>query len=138
MNRKDFLKNTAALCGLSLIPGGLIESCKKDSYAGPSNVNFTLDLSQSTNAALNSAGGFMVTNGVLVMNLDGATFSAVSATCTHQGCQVGYSSSLGRVSCPCHGASFSATTGAVLGGPAPTALSTYHATLSGHILTVKS
>jgi cytochrome b6-f complex iron-sulfur subunit len=138
MNRKDFLKSSVALCGLSLIPTGVIQSCKKQDFSGPSNVNFTLDLSQSANATLNNVGGALVANGVLVIRLDTATFSAVSDTCTHQGCSVGYSSAQGKVVCPCHGASFNASTGAVLGGPAPSALTKYSTTLSGNILTVKS
>ena len=138
MNRKDFLKNSAALCGLALIPTGVIESCKKQDYSGPSNVNFTLDLNQSANTTLNNIGGALTANGVLVIRLDATTFSAVSATCTHEGCAVGYNSSQGKVTCPCHGASFNASTGAVLGGPAKSALTKYAATLSGNILTVKS
>jgi len=135
MDRKDFLKSSAALCGLALIPSGMIQSCKKQDYSGP-NVNFTLDLSQSANAALNSVGGSLKINGVLIMRLDPSNFSVLSATCTHEGCQVGYNSSSSKVTCPCHGASFNASNGSVLGGPAPTALKKYTATLNGTILTV--
>ena len=47
---------------------------------------------------------------------------AYSAVCTHQGCIVSYDT-LGHVMrCPCHGATFDSTSGAVLSGPAPTAL----------------
>jgi len=43
-------------------------------------------------------------------------FVAFDATCTHQGCPVQFSGS--TFQCPCHGAEFDATTGAVLRGPA--------------------
>ncbi len=43
-------------------------------------------------------------------------FVAFDATCTHQGCPVQYAGS--QFQCPCHGAVFDATTGAVLQGPA--------------------
>jgi thiosulfate dehydrogenase [quinone] large subunit len=46
--------------------------------------------------------------------------TALSAVCTHAGCQVGYQG--GILVCPCHGSEFSATTGAVLQGPAVTPL----------------
>lgn len=41
----------------------------------------------------------------------------LSATCTHQGCTVS-SVSGGRITCPCHGSRFDASTGAVVNGPA--------------------
>jgi thiosulfate dehydrogenase (quinone) large subunit len=42
--------------------------------------------------------------------------SALSAICTHAGCEVTYEG--GQLVCPCHGSVFNATTGAVLQGPA--------------------
>lgn len=44
-------------------------------------------------------------------------FRCFSAVCTHAGCTVDYSKSGQRFVCPCHGAEFDATSGAVLGGP---------------------
>ncbi|MGN6568799.1 MAG: ubiquinol-cytochrome c reductase iron-sulfur subunit [Flavipsychrobacter sp.] len=137
MERRDFFKSACALCGLALIPGALVESCTKQSYTGPSNVNFTLDLTQSANAALNTVGGAVIANGVIVIRSSAGTFNALSATCTHQGCQVGYNSSAQEIVCPCHGGTYNLS-GKVLGGPPPSALTTYTATLSGNILTVKS
>ncbi len=138
MERKDFLKTGLAMCGLALIPTGLVESCKKQSFAGPTNVNFTLDLTNSANASLNATGGSLIANGVIVIRLNATTFKAFSATCTHQGCTVGYNPSGSTIMCPCHGGTYSATTGAVISGPPPSGLSTYTATLAGNILTVKS
>jgi thiosulfate dehydrogenase (quinone) large subunit len=56
---------------------------------------------------------------LLVRHPDG-TLTAMSAICTHAGCQVGYQG--GTVVCPCHGATYDASTGAVTGGPAPQGL----------------
>jgi thiosulfate dehydrogenase (quinone) large subunit len=55
--------------------------------------------------------------------------SALSAVCTHAGCEVTYES--GQLVCPCHGSVFSARTGAVLQGPASQPLPTRHVVESG-------
>jgi Rieske Fe-S protein len=47
---------------------------------------------------------------------------AFSAVCTHAGCPVDYQQSAKEFVCPCHGGTYSATTGAVLGGPPPSPL----------------
>jgi thiosulfate dehydrogenase [quinone] large subunit len=44
------------------------------------------------------------------------SFLAYTAVCTHEGCTVSYDGR--QFSCPCHGATFDATTGDVTGGPA--------------------
>ncbi len=139
MERKDFIKRSMALCGLALIPTAIIESCTKQNYAGPANVNFTLDLTNSANSSLNTIGGAVNTaQGIIVIRQSAQTFQAFSSTCTHQGCTVGYDSNSGHIVCPCHGGTFNSSTGAVISGPPPSALTKYTVTLSGNILTVKS
>jgi Rieske Fe-S protein len=55
---------------------------------------------------------------VIVSQPTSGEFKAFSAVCTHQQCLV--SQVQGQtVTCPCHGSTFSATDGSVLGGPAP-------------------
>jgi thiosulfate dehydrogenase (quinone) large subunit len=60
---------------------------------------------------------------IVVRHGDGS-LAAFSAVCTHAGCQVGLAA--GALVCPCHGSRFSASTGAVLQGPAVTPLATKH------------
>jgi len=52
---------------------------------------------------------------VVIRQSDG-TLTALSAICTHAGCEVAYQG--GVLYCPCHGSRFNATTGAVIQGPA--------------------
>jgi Rieske Fe-S protein len=47
------------------------------------------------------------------------TYLAFSRLCTHHTCPVFYRPEENVFACPCHGGMFSATTGAVLGGPPP-------------------
>ncbi|WP_232680540.1 Rieske (2Fe-2S) protein [Nocardioides sp. R-C-SC26] len=63
-------------------------------------------------------GGVVVSRrGVVVTRQAKRRFRVFDAACTHQGCPVSDVSG-GRITCPCHGSQFSATTGAVLAGPA--------------------
>ncbi|HXW37699.1 MAG TPA: Rieske (2Fe-2S) protein [Nitrososphaerales archaeon] len=48
---------------------------------------------------------------------------AFSATCTHEPCTVQFPGN--KIYCPCHGATFDPTTGAVLSGPPPRPLPEY-------------
>jgi Rieske Fe-S protein len=47
------------------------------------------------------------------------TYLAFSRLCTHHTCPVFFRPEENAFACPCHGGMFSATTGAVLGGPPP-------------------
>lgn len=57
------------------------------------------------------------------------TYLAFSAVCTHAGCTVDFSG--GQFACPCHGATYDASTGAVTGGPAPDPLARIQVVASG-------
>ena len=52
----------------------------------------------------------------IVVQATPGQFKAFSALCTHRGCTVAYEG--GELVCPCHGARFDASTGAVTQGPA--------------------
>lgn len=135
MERRDFLKSACTVCGIVLAPG-ILNSCSKPNTAAPA-ANFTLDLTASVNAALNTVGGSVYSNGVIVFRQNVATYTALSATCTHQGCTVSYYPSTNDLICPCHGGTFDAN-GNVLSGPPPSPLYKYTVTKSGNILTIKS
>ncbi|MDY6055500.1 Rieske (2Fe-2S) protein [Micrococcus sp.] len=74
---------------------------------------------------------------VLLHRVDETTVSAFSNICTHQGClvQPEQRSSGPVFMCPCHGAAFDVTTGAVLAGPAEKPLPDFTAEIAdGRIL----
>jgi thiosulfate dehydrogenase [quinone] large subunit len=56
---------------------------------------------------------------IVIRQSDGS-LTAFSAVCTHAGCTVGYQG--GEIVCPCHGGTYSGTTGQVLAGPPPAPL----------------
>jgi thiosulfate dehydrogenase (quinone) large subunit len=59
----------------------------------------------------------------IIVKLPDGTYVAYDATCTHEGCKVGWDAQDGVMLCPCHGAAFDpADHGAVLGGPTNTPL----------------
>jgi len=57
-------------------------------------------------------------------------FKAFSAVCTHVGCICNKVAN-GTIDCPCHGAEFKITDGAVVTGPAPAPLAARKITVSG-------
>jgi Rieske Fe-S protein len=59
-------------------------------------------------------------------------YDAFSAVCTHAGCTVDYDSSSKQFVCPCHGGTYNASDGRVLGGPPPSPLTRIPVALSGN------
>ena len=55
---------------------------------------------------------------------------ALSATCTHLGCQVVWNAEAKRFNCPCHGGTYDAS-GRVLAGPPPRPLDAVEARIDG-------
>lgn len=132
MDRKDFLKLIGTGAATVLI-AGCIQSCSKD--GGP--VDFTLDLTATENAALNTNGGYVYNQGVIIARTTSGNFVAVSQACTHDGVTVKYDKVNDRFHCDAHGSNFS-DNGGVLTGPANSSLRQYQTTLSGTSLRVFS
>lgn len=138
MDRKEFL----SLIGLTT--GGILlstcfDACKKDdsSSTGKTSKDFTLDLTQTSNAPLQNNGGFVVSNGVIVARTTAGAYIAVASACTHQGTTVAFDAPNNRFHCSNHGSNFS-TTGTVLNGPASSALQQFNTSLNGNSLRIFS
>lgn len=146
MTRRELI-NRITIGGITfLVMPSVITSCEKKPAEdpalnpGPGGTppagKLTIDLTDVKYSALNTTGGFAVVQNVIVANLGGGAWAALSSVCTHQGCEISFNSSVNNFPCPCHGSIFS-TTGAVVNGPASTALKSYTVTKSGNILTIQ-
>lgn len=157
ISRGDFVRslglNTAALMAFYCM-GTSLTSCKKDDSTTPSaptttsgvtgtttgsGINFTIDLTNSSNSSLKTAGSALKVGDVFIANAKSG-YIAVQRLCTHQAQDaLSYRLANDNILCSAHGSIFS-TTGAVVQGPAATALTRYTTSLSadGNTLTVKA
>ena len=136
MDRKEFL-TVVGTSIISITLASCLGGCKKnDTIPNQPNVDFTLDLTNSSYAALNSNGGYIYNQGVIVAKTLAGNYIAVSQACTHQGVNVVFQTSTGGFYCNAHNSSF-ASNGTVTGGPAGTKLKSYVCTLTGSSLQVK-
>lgn len=136
MDRKEFMNLLGFSVG-SLVVASCLGACSKESGIAPSDVDFTLDLSASANSALNSNGGSVVKNGVIIGRTTAGAYIAVSAACTHEQTTVQYQANSKRFYCPNHGATF-AESGSVTGGPTNRSLTQYNTELNGTSLRIYS
>jgi cytochrome b6-f complex iron-sulfur subunit len=88
IKRNEFLKSLglkgaslmAVYCGTSVL-----SSCSKEESVTPaSSVDFTLDLSQASNAALTKDGGYVISNRVVVARVSSTKYVAVTQICSHE------------------------------------------------------
>ncbi|MFN9782717.1 MAG: ubiquinol-cytochrome c reductase iron-sulfur subunit [Sphingobacteriales bacterium] len=142
MDRKEFLAQLG-LSSAAIFAGACLAGCSKDDNGSgggvtpPSNVDFTINLADSANASLNTAGGFIYQSGIIIARTLTDTYLAVAQACTHEGTSVVWQSGNNRFFCPNHGSTFS-TTGAVTNGPAGSALRRYNTSLTGTNLRIFS
>jgi Rieske Fe-S protein len=64
-----------------------------------------------------NGGVVIATDKVVITQPEAGVFKAFSSVCTHAGCSVTQVTN-NEIHCPCHGSTFDAATGKVLGGPA--------------------
>ena len=132
MDRKEFLSQLG-LGGTAIFAAACMQSCSKTDNL--SNVDFTLDLTNSAYAALKSAGGYIITQGVIVALTTSNTYLAVSAACPHEGVNVQFQAGQNQFYCAAHSSYFSST-GSRISGPAQRGLTQFKTTLTGNSLRV--
>ena len=145
--RREFCVRTCQALSL-LSVGAAIQACA-GSPMSPSSapqlpsvsgtlVGRTLTINVDASSPLAAVGGaamVSVSTGVyLVARTAQTSVTAVTAACTHDRCDVtGFANNV--YVCPCHGSQFS-TSGAVVQGPAPTALHQYPTTFANNVVTI--
>ena len=148
MERKDFIEKVG-LSAASILIFGCMQSCSKSDGPAPAKptgttnpnpankVDFTINITNNPYTSLNTAGGFYVdkTTNIIIARTLTDEFLAVSSICTHQQVTLDYQASNNRFYCSGHGSIFS-TTGAVVNGPAASALKQYKTTLTGNSLRI--
>jgi len=138
VDRKEFL-SMLGLGGAAAVCSYCFGGCNPSDplTPPPANVDFTLDLSDPSYAALKNVGSYLYSHSLIIAHTTSGVYVAASSTCTHAGAIVFYDPSGNRFHCPAHGSDF-ATNGSVINGPAGNALATYHATLTGTLLHIYS
>jgi Rieske Fe-S protein len=115
-----------AVLGLAASVGaaGVVAACGGGETGGPAASGSP----PAGGAALTTTADVPVGSGVILADAKvvvtqptAGTFKAFSSTCTHNHCQLsGFTGD--RITCPCHGSTFSITDGTPNGGPAPSPL----------------
>jgi len=125
--------------GLAILGSACGPQTPSTGTAAACGANLCLDLTDPANKDLTTAGGALVvdstTDTIMVVRVSDTQVAALSAICTHSGCENLYTSSSKTLDCPCHGSQFSLT-GAVLRGPARRSLRVYGASLANNTITI--
>ncbi|MBV9023067.1 MAG: Rieske (2Fe-2S) protein [Streptomycetaceae bacterium] len=118
------LTGTAGLaltaCSSGSSGGGSTASASTTDSTGSSASSGEVELGMTSEVPVGGAKIFREVQ-IIVTQPKAGTFKAFTAICTHAGCTVGGVAN-GAIFCPCHGSLYNVETGAVLGGPAPSAL----------------
>ena len=140
MKRNEFFSAVGISAGM-LFMAPVLSSCSKsltDTTKTPGGglnasgaVDFTLDLTSPTYSALNSNGGSIVKDNIIVARTSSGAFVALTSICSHQQFNpIAFESAASRFHCPNHGSNFGLD-GSVINGPATSALKTYNTQLTG-------
>ncbi|MCX6220558.1 MAG: Rieske (2Fe-2S) protein [Bacteroidia bacterium] len=139
MKRNEFFSAIGISAGM-IFMAPVLSSCSKgltDTTTNPGGggntgaVDFTLDLTSPTYAALNSNGGSIVKDNIIVARTSAGVYVALTSICTHQQYNpIAFESAANRFHCPNHGSNFGVD-GSVINGPATSALKKYNVQLTG-------
>lgn len=136
MNRKDFISNLSMGAAFALT-AGCFGGCSNDSILiGGSNsgVDFEIDLTANSNAALRKNGGYVIVKQVVIAKDNSGNYVAATQRCTHDGLYK-VTLSNNKWYCTEHGAEFSLT-GSGLNSNGKKGLTVYKTELKGTLLRV--
>lgn len=136
MERREFIQLSLKSGAIITVP--LIFSfCSKDDDPDPlpPGESLVIDMDLSQFSKLKTDGQFIIEENVIVANLGGGDYVALSAICTHDSCIIEYNHAAKNFPCPCHGSVYS-TNGSVIEGPAPTGVKKYNVAKQGNVLTI--
>ena len=132
LTRRGFL-SASALAAIA----ATLAACGSEGATGPgvsiptgvTLTGTTTTISLVAQPGLANTGGYLIIanagRSLIVVNLGGTTYRALSAVCTHEGCLISGMVS-NTIVCNCHNSSYT-TGGAVLGGPARGSLALFQA-----------
>jgi cytochrome b6-f complex iron-sulfur subunit len=148
--RREFCRQCSVV-GLAALGGAVLGACGGGGPTGSSAINAPalprvtgtsggggIQVAIDASSPLASPGSAALVQSplgtVLVSRTGADTFTAVTATCTHESCTItGFADS--SYVCPCHGSRFD-TSGRVVNGPATRALRQYQTQLANGVLTI--
>ena len=139
IKRNEFLKSLgfkgasllAVYCGVSSL-----SSCSNESITPSNTVDFSLDLTNAVYSKLNTAGNYVIVNGIVIARVSSTSFAAVTQVCSHEN-RPNVIFSNGEFYCTQHGATFS-TTGAGKNANGSKGIKAYQTTLTGTSLRIYS
>lgn len=135
MDRREFL-SSLGVGAVFALTASCLSACKKQEDL--TAVDFTLDLTNSSYAALKTNGGYVVKDSVVVARTTNGDYVAATQKCSHEGqYKVYYDKTGNQWTCSAHGATFS------LGGSGTNSkgsggLTVYKTSLTGNSLRVYS
>jgi nitrite reductase/ring-hydroxylating ferredoxin subunit len=124
ISRRGFLGGSAAVV-LPVLCGGCAATPGPPIVPLPAVANKQIAISLGSFPDLMRVGGWIVgrasgyADPIVIAQVDQGMFAAFNAICTHMNCTVSYNALNLTLDCPCHGSTYDAADGTVLGGPAP-------------------
>lgn len=139
ISRRTFLGGGTALVVLPVLCGG----CSDDGAMVdlPAVANNAIVLLLDSFPMLAAVGGSVIgkadghANPIVIARVDGSSFAALDAICTHMQCTVTYNALNLSLDCPCHHSSYELD-GSVITGPAVRPLRNYTTSFDGTTVTV--
>lgn len=153
-SRREFLKKTGFYGVAAAFGASFFTACSSDDDDAPAPIDddpnddstngeaitidgntISIDLEMQTSLKQEAAWLLIRDAQLLVVNVDGSSYSALTSVCTHTGCDNNWNFDGSVFTCNCHGSRFTAS-GDVVRGPATSPLEQFSVNLQNDILTI--